>query len=84
MSCTVLFIITFFVVKKLELELALTSDLKGSSAVNTGQLSVVLDGIENLNMSNYPKRTSGASPPPASSNANPSAAESPPPQTPTR
>ena len=82
MSCTVLFIITFFVVKKLELELALTSDLKGSSAVNTGQLSVVLDGIENLNMSNYPKRTSGASPPPASSN--PSAAESLPPQTPTR
>jgi hypothetical protein len=43
------------------MELDLTVDGKGTSGVNTGQLCITLNGIENLNMTNYPKQTSSNS-----------------------
>ena len=50
----------YILVKNFDLELDLTSDGKGSSVVNTGQIFVTLNGIENLNMTNYPKPTSAS------------------------
>ena len=43
------------------MELDLTGDGKGSAEVNTGQLFLTLDGIEGLNMTQYPKKTTGNS-----------------------
>lgn len=48
-------------VKNLDLELDLAVDSKGSSEVNTGQLCISMNGIENVNMANYPRQTSSNS-----------------------
>ena len=48
-------------VKNLELELDLAADGKGSSEANSGQLYISLNGIENVNMTNYPRQTANNS-----------------------
>lgn len=45
-------------VKNLEMELDLMLSGKGTAEENTGQIYITLNGIEDLNMANYPRKES--------------------------